>query len=80
MEVTQCNTPTHCFNIDVTVFTIAELTSGQIQEATGEAVNNIIKHFHKPEKEASDQAHSEFFCFFTKSLFILWLFIIFLVI
>ncbi|CAL8242585.1 unnamed protein product [Merluccius merluccius] len=29
----------------------AELTSGQIQEAIGEAVNNIIKHFHKPEKE-----------------------------
>uniref|UniRef100_A0A8C4GTW0 DENN/MADD domain containing 5B n=1 Tax=Dicentrarchus labrax TaxID=13489 RepID=A0A8C4GTW0_DICLA len=28
-----------------------KLTSGQIQEAIGEAVNNIIKHFHKPEKE-----------------------------
>ncbi|XP_074481139.1 DENN domain-containing protein 5B isoform X1 [Sebastes fasciatus] len=26
-------------------------TSAQIQEATGEAVNNICKHFHKPEKE-----------------------------
>ncbi|KAM9327710.1 LOW QUALITY PROTEIN: DENN domain-containing protein 5B [Pholidichthys leucotaenia] len=26
-------------------------TSVQIQEAIGEAVNNIIKHFHKPEKE-----------------------------
>ncbi|KAJ8006449.1 hypothetical protein DPEC_G00107380 [Dallia pectoralis] len=26
-------------------------TSGQIQEAVGEAVNNICKHFHKPEKE-----------------------------
>ncbi|KAM4614734.1 DENN domain-containing protein 5B isoform 3-T3 [Polymixia lowei] len=26
-------------------------TSAQIQEAIGEAVNNIIKHFHKPEKE-----------------------------
>ncbi|XP_026217931.1 DENN domain-containing protein 5B isoform X1 [Anabas testudineus] len=26
-------------------------TSGQIQEAIGEAVNNIVKHFHKPEKE-----------------------------
>ncbi|XP_067438667.1 DENN domain-containing protein 5B isoform X6 [Thunnus thynnus] len=25
--------------------------SAQIQEAIGEAVNNIIKHFHKPEKE-----------------------------
>lgn len=33
----------------------AELTSGQIQEAIGEAVNNIIKHFHKPEKEVSSQ-------------------------
>ncbi|KAG7277641.1 hypothetical protein CRUP_025326 [Coryphaenoides rupestris] len=28
-----------------------KLTSGQIQESIGEAVNNIIKHFHKPEKE-----------------------------
>ncbi|KAK2858671.1 hypothetical protein Q5P01_003291 [Channa striata] len=26
-------------------------TLAQIQEAIGEAVNNIIKHFHKPEKE-----------------------------
>ncbi|XP_045928018.1 DENN domain-containing protein 5B isoform X1 [Micropterus dolomieu] len=26
-------------------------TSAQIQEAIGEAVNNILKHFHKPEKE-----------------------------
>ncbi|KAM9824396.1 DENN domain-containing protein 5B [Neosynchiropus ocellatus] len=26
-------------------------TSGQIQEFVGESVNNIIKHFHKPEKE-----------------------------
>uniref|UniRef100_A0A6Q2YGI4 DENN domain containing 5B n=1 Tax=Esox lucius TaxID=8010 RepID=A0A6Q2YGI4_ESOLU len=26
-------------------------TSGQIQDAIGEAVNNICKHFHKPEKE-----------------------------
>ncbi|KAK1167163.1 DENN domain-containing protein 5B-like isoform X3 [Acipenser oxyrinchus oxyrinchus] len=25
--------------------------TGQIQEAIGEAVNNIVKHFHKPEKE-----------------------------
>ncbi|KAM3587725.1 uncharacterized protein V6R79_012828 [Siganus canaliculatus] len=28
-----------------------KLTSSQIQEAVGEAVNNIVKHFHKPEKE-----------------------------
>ncbi|XP_066561376.1 DENN domain-containing protein 5B isoform X7 [Amia ocellicauda] len=26
-------------------------TAAQIQEAIGEAVNNIVKHFHKPEKE-----------------------------
>ncbi|XP_028255984.1 DENN domain-containing protein 5B isoform X2 [Parambassis ranga] len=26
-------------------------TSAQIQEAIGEALNNIVKHFHKPEKE-----------------------------
>uniref|UniRef100_A0A8C9T9E4 DENN/MADD domain containing 5B n=1 Tax=Scleropages formosus TaxID=113540 RepID=A0A8C9T9E4_SCLFO len=26
-------------------------TGAQIQEAIGEAVNNIVKHFHKPEKE-----------------------------
>ncbi|KAK7878903.1 hypothetical protein WMY93_030837 [Mugilogobius chulae] len=26
-------------------------TSGQIQDAVGEVVNNMIKHFHKPEKE-----------------------------
>ncbi|XP_007896795.1 DENN domain-containing protein 5B isoform X2 [Callorhinchus milii] len=25
--------------------------SGQIQEAIGESINNIVKHFHKPEKE-----------------------------
>ncbi len=28
-----------------------EPTTVQIQESLGEAVNNIIKHFHKPEKE-----------------------------
>ncbi|XP_068573149.1 DENN domain-containing protein 5B-like isoform X2 [Cebidichthys violaceus] len=28
-----------------------KLTSAQIQEAIGEAVNNIVKHFNKPEKE-----------------------------
>ncbi|XP_051818734.1 DENN domain-containing protein 5B isoform X2 [Antechinus flavipes] len=26
-------------------------SAGQIQEGIGEAVNNIVKHFHKPEKE-----------------------------
>ncbi|XP_028673631.1 DENN domain-containing protein 5B isoform X4 [Erpetoichthys calabaricus] len=28
-----------------------KLNAAQIQEAVGEAVNNIVKHFHKPEKE-----------------------------
>lgn len=36
------------------LFLIPEPNSGQIQEAIGEAVNNIVKHFHKPEKEVSD--------------------------
>lgn len=30
---------------------LTELNTGQIQEAIGEAVNGIVKHFHKPEKE-----------------------------
>ncbi|KAM6153927.1 DENN domain-containing protein 5B isoform 2-T2 [Erethizon dorsatum] len=29
----------------------ARPNAGQIQEGIGEAVNNIVKHFHKPEKE-----------------------------
>ncbi|KTG07545.1 hypothetical protein cypCar_00003048 [Cyprinus carpio] len=28
-----------------------ELNTGQIQEGVGEAINGIVKHFHKPEKE-----------------------------
>ncbi|XP_066556954.1 DENN domain-containing protein 5A isoform X3 [Amia ocellicauda] len=28
-----------------------KLNTGQIQEAVGEAINGIVKHFHKPEKE-----------------------------
>ncbi|XP_053529038.1 DENN domain-containing protein 5A isoform X2 [Artibeus jamaicensis] len=28
-----------------------KLNTGQIQESVGEAVNGIVKHFHKPEKE-----------------------------
>uniref|UniRef100_S4RUF8 Uncharacterized protein n=1 Tax=Petromyzon marinus TaxID=7757 RepID=S4RUF8_PETMA len=28
-----------------------ELDTGQIQEAVGEAVNSLVKHFHKPERE-----------------------------
>ncbi|TKS91010.1 DENN domain-containing protein 5B [Collichthys lucidus] len=38
-------------NVDADVFLISEPTSGQIQDAIGEAVNNILKHFSKPEKE-----------------------------
>ncbi|KAE8606100.1 hypothetical protein XENTR_v10010596 [Xenopus tropicalis] len=30
-----------------------KLNTGQIQEAIGEAVNGIVKHFHKPEKEVT---------------------------
>lgn len=30
---------------------VLEPTSDQIQEAISEAVNTIVKHFHKPEKE-----------------------------
>lgn len=33
------------------ILVFAELNTGQIQEAIGEAVNGIVKHFHKPEKE-----------------------------
>lgn len=31
-----------------------ELNTGQIQEGVGEAINGIVKHFHKPEKEVRD--------------------------
>uniref|UniRef100_A0A7N6FBV7 DENN/MADD domain containing 5B n=1 Tax=Anabas testudineus TaxID=64144 RepID=A0A7N6FBV7_ANATE len=41
--------PTQARRISIT--SLSEPTSGQIQEAIGEAVNNIVKHFHKPEKE-----------------------------
>lgn len=33
------------------VYYFSEPSAGQIQEGIGEAVNNIVKHFHKPEKE-----------------------------
>lgn len=33
---------------------LAELNTGQIQEGVGEAINGIVKHFHKPEKEVRD--------------------------
>lgn len=36
--------------LDICLY-FAELNTGQIQEAIGEAVNGIVKHFHKPEKE-----------------------------
>lgn len=32
-------------------FFLSELNTGQIQEGVGEAINGIVKHFHKPEKE-----------------------------
>ncbi|KAG9460308.1 hypothetical protein GDO78_022686, partial [Eleutherodactylus coqui] len=35
----------------------AKLNTGQIQEAIGEAVNGIVKHFHKPEKEVTCRSH-----------------------
>jgi hypothetical protein len=34
-----------------TIHYFTEPNAGQIQEGIGEAVNNIVKHFHKPEKE-----------------------------
>lgn len=34
-----------------TVVCPLELNTGQIQEGVGEAINGIVKHFHKPEKE-----------------------------
>lgn len=33
-----------------------ELNTGQIQEGVGEAINGIVKHFHKPEKEVRDSS------------------------
>ena len=32
---------------------IAELQISDIQEMLGDAVNNLVKHFYKPEKEVS---------------------------
>lgn len=48
------------FFADAAVFLILELTSAQIQEGIGEAINNIIKHFHKPEKEVSEFQHIKY--------------------
>ncbi|XP_066175853.1 DENN domain-containing protein 5B isoform X1 [Sylvia atricapilla] len=55
----QCRTPPQQKSPTVTRrLSITSLTgrntkpnAGQIQEGIGEAVNNIVKHFHKPEKE-----------------------------
>lgn len=33
-----------------------ELNTGQIQEGVGEAINGIVKHFHKPEKEVREDS------------------------
>lgn len=37
-----------------------ELNTGQIQEGVGEAINGIVKHFHKPEKEVRDSSLDRF--------------------
>ncbi|XP_058511727.1 DENN domain-containing protein 5B isoform X1 [Ochotona princeps] len=57
--VKQCRTPpqqkspTMARRLSITSLTgkTAKPSAGQIQEGIGEAVNNIVKHFHKPEKE-----------------------------
>ncbi|XP_074213718.1 DENN domain-containing protein 5B isoform X2 [Camelus bactrianus] len=57
--VKQCRTPpqqkspTTARRLSVTSLTgrATKPNAGQIQEGIGEAVNNIVKHFHKPEKE-----------------------------
>ncbi|XP_059182012.1 DENN domain-containing protein 5B-like isoform X1 [Centropristis striata] len=43
--------PSQTRRISITSLRGYKPTSAQIQEAIGEAVNNIVKHFHKPEKE-----------------------------
>lgn len=57
--VKQCRTPpqqkspTTARRLSITSLTgkTTKPNAGQIQEGIGEAVNNIVKHFHKPEKE-----------------------------
>uniref|UniRef100_A0A8C4L959 DENN domain containing 5B n=1 Tax=Equus asinus asinus TaxID=83772 RepID=A0A8C4L959_EQUAS len=56
--VKQCRTPpqqkspTTARRLSITSLTGKTASNaGQIQEGIGEAVNNIVKHFHKPEKE-----------------------------
>ncbi|KAG8512273.1 DENN domain-containing protein 5B [Galemys pyrenaicus] len=49
----QQKSPTTTRRLSVTSLTgkNTKPNAGQIQEGIGEAVNNIVKHFHKPEKE-----------------------------
>ncbi|XP_044290280.1 DENN domain-containing protein 5B isoform X4 [Varanus komodoensis] len=49
----QQKSPTMARRLSITSLTgkNTKLSAGQIQEGIGEAVNNIVKHFHKPEKE-----------------------------
>ncbi|XP_012590606.1 PREDICTED: DENN domain-containing protein 5B [Condylura cristata] len=49
----QQKSPTTARRLSVTSLTgkNTKPNAGQIQEGIGEAVNNIVKHFHKPEKE-----------------------------
>uniref|UniRef100_A0A4W3JSW4 DENN domain containing 5A n=1 Tax=Callorhinchus milii TaxID=7868 RepID=A0A4W3JSW4_CALMI len=37
--------------VNITPTSRPKLNTGQIQESVGEAINGIVKHFHKPEKE-----------------------------
>ncbi|MEE6477700.1 hypothetical protein FKM82_011596 [Ascaphus truei] len=49
----QQKSPTMARRLSITSLTGKSIkpNAGQIQEGIGEAVNNIVKHFHKPEKE-----------------------------
>ncbi|KAM8973041.1 DENN domain-containing protein 5B isoform 5-T5 [Pelodytes ibericus] len=49
----QQKSPTMSRRLSITTLTgkNSKPNAGQIQEGIGEAVNNIVKHFHKPEKE-----------------------------
>uniref|UniRef100_A0A8C3JZX2 DENN domain containing 5B n=1 Tax=Calidris pygmaea TaxID=425635 RepID=A0A8C3JZX2_9CHAR len=49
----QQKSPTMARRLSITSLTgkNTKPNAGQIQEGIGEAVNNIVKHFHKPEKE-----------------------------
>lgn len=40
-----------CAHVYCSLSSRPELNTGQIQEGVGEAINGIVKHFHKPEKE-----------------------------